>query len=92
MYCLDALNKFNTMSPQDIGGVAIETATLGQSGLEVNNPDKLYQLRTIPGNYSGLNVVCILHTAVQKVSPGNDSGFDIQAEYDEALKLFNNKK
>lgn len=88
MYCLDALQRFSTMSSQAVAGVAMETATLGQSGLEVNNPDKTYQLRTLPGNYSGLNVVCILHTAIQKVAPGKDSGFDVQAEYEEALKLF----
>jgi tetratricopeptide (TPR) repeat protein len=91
MYCLDALQKFSAMSSHDIAGVAMETATIGQSGLEVNNPDKTYQLRTLPGNYSGLNVVCILHTAIQKVAPGNNSGFDVQAEYEEALKLFNQK-
>jgi tetratricopeptide (TPR) repeat protein len=88
MYCLDALQKFNTMSQRETAGVAMEAATLGQSGLEVNNPDKKYQLRTLPGHYSGLNVVCILHTAVQQIAPGNDSGFDVQAEYEAALKLF----
>lgn len=88
MYCLDALQKFSTMSPQAIAGVAMETATLGQSGLDVNNPSKTYQLRTIPGDYTGLNVVCILHSAIQKVAPGNDSGFDVQAEYKAALELF----
>jgi len=89
MYCLDALNKFESMSTKLIAGVAMEAATLGQSGLNVNNPDSSYQLRTIPGEYSGLNVVCILHTAIQKISPGDDSGFDVQKEYEEALKLFN---
>lgn len=91
MYCLDALQKFSTMSTQAIAGVAMETATLGQSGLDVNNPNKTYGLRTLPGNYTGLNVTCILHTAIQITAPGNDSGFDIQAEYEEALKLFNQK-
>jgi hypothetical protein len=66
----------------------IEAATLGQSGLDVNNPDKSYELRTLPGTYSGLNVVSILHTALQQIAPGNESGFDIQSEYDRALVLF----
>lgn len=91
MYCLDALQKFSTMTHHDIAGVAMETATLGQGGLNVADPYKLYQLRTIPGSYTGLNVVCILHTAIQKVSPDNNSGFDIQVEYEEALKLFNKR-
>jgi len=88
MYCLEALKTFADMPTKAIAGVAMETATLGQSGLDVNNPDKKYELRTIPGTYSGLNVVCILHTALQQVAPGKDSGFDIQAEYGRALALF----
>lgn len=90
-YCLQALEKFKGMSHQEIAGVALETATLGHSGLDVNNPDKSYQLRSIPGNYTGLNVVCIMYAALQQVAPGQDVGFDIQAEYEEALILFNQK-
>jgi tetratricopeptide (TPR) repeat protein len=90
-YCLSALEKIKGLSPQEIKGVALETATLGQSGLDVNNPDKTYQLRSIPGNYTGLNVVCIMYVALQQVVPGQDVGFDIKAEYEEALKLFNQK-
>lgn len=88
MYCLEALKTFADMPTKAIAGVAMEAATLGQSGLDVNNPDKAYELRTIPGTYSGLNVVCILHTALQQIAPGNESGFDIQSEYDRALVLF----
>lgn len=90
-YCLQALEKFKSMSHQEIAGVALETATLGQSGLDVNNPNKAYQLRSIPGNYTGLNVVCIMYAALQQVASGQDVGFDIQAEYEEALILFNQK-
>jgi len=90
-YCLKALEKLKGMSPQEIKGTALETATLGQSGLDVNNPDKTYQLRSIPGNYTGLNVVCIMYAALQQVAPGQDVGFDIKAEYEAALALFNQK-
>ncbi|WP_431065688.1 tetratricopeptide repeat protein [Methylotuvimicrobium sp.] len=90
-YCLQALEKFKGMSHQEIAGVALETATLGQSGLDVNNPDKTYLLRSIPGNYTGLNVVCIMYVAIQQIAPGQDVGFDIKAEYEEALKAFNKK-
>ena len=77
------------MSHQEISGVAIETATLGQSGLDVNNANKTYPLRTIPGNYTGLNVVCIMYAALQQVAPNQDAGFDIKADYEAALRIFN---
>lgn len=88
-YCLKALETFKGMSHQEISGVAIETATLGQSGLDVNNPNKTYPLKTIPGNYTGLNVVCIMYAALQQVAPDQDVGFDIKAEYEAALRIFN---
>ncbi len=88
-YCLSALGKFKSMSNQEIKGVALETAALGQSGLDVNNPNKTYPLRSIPGNYTGLNVVCIMYAAFQQVAPDQDVGFDIKAEYEAALRMFN---
>jgi Flp pilus assembly protein TadD len=90
-YCLSALEKFKGLSTQEIKGVALETATLGQSGLDVNNPDKTYRLRSIPGDYTGLHVVCILYAALQQVAAGQDVGFDIKAEYEAALKLLDQK-
>lgn len=88
MYCVDALKALSDKSTQEIAAIAMETATLGEGGLRIEDPDQKYQLRTLPGYYTGLNIVCILHTAIQKVAPGNDSGFDIKAEYEEALKVF----
>ena len=76
------------MSHQEVAGVALETAALGQSGLDVNNPNKTYQLRSIPGAYTGLNVVCIMYVAIEQVAPGQDVGFDIKSEYEEALRIF----
>ena len=87
-YCLKALEKFKSMSHQEVAGVALETAALGQSGLDVNHPNKTYPLKSIPGNYTGLNVVCIMYVALEQVAPGQDVGFDIKAEYEEALRLF----
>lgn len=48
-------------------------------------------LSSIPGNYTGLNVICIMYAALERIAPGQDAGFDIKAEYDAALKLLNQK-
>jgi len=91
-YCLHALRTFQGMSPQEVAGVAMETATLGQGGLDVNNPNKTYQLRAVPGNYTGLQVVCFMYVALEQVAPGQDIGFDLKAEYEEALRIHNANK
>ncbi|MEI8574786.1 tetratricopeptide repeat protein [Methylomonas sp. LW13] len=87
-YCLHALRTFQGMSHQEVAGVALETAALGQGGLDVNNPNKTYQLRAVPGNYTGLQVVCFMYVALEQVAPGQDIGFDLKAEYEEALRMF----
>lgn len=87
-YCLQALTAFQGLSHQEVAGVAMETAALGQSGLDVNNSNKTYQLRAVPGNYTGLQVVCFMYVALEQVAPGQDIGFDLKAEYDEALRLY----
>lgn len=91
-YCLQALKAFQSMSPQEVAGVAMEAAALGQSGLDVNNPNKTYQLRAVPGNYTGLQVVCFMYVALEQVAPGQDIGFDLKAEYAEAMSLFKSDK
>ena len=90
--CIDAMRKLKDASQKEIAAVALEIAQLGQSGIKVNNPEVTYTIKSFPGNFSGLALVCLLHVAVQKVSPGSDSGFDVQKEYEIAKGLFEGKK
>ena len=82
-----ALEKFEATTESEVAGVATELSTLCQSGLDVHDPDRLNGVRSIPGRYSGLQVVCTLHVAVQHLAPGQDSGVDLSAEYTEALRI-----
>ena len=90
-YCIDAMRKLKDASQKEIASVALEIAQLGQNGIKVNNPEVTYTIKSFPGNFSGLALVCLLHVAVQKVSPGSDSGFDVQKEYEIAKGLFEGK-
>ena len=92
MYCLEALKTFTDMPIKAIARLVMEAATLVQSGLDVNNHDKKYKLKTLLDTYSGLNVICLLHTALQQIAPSKDSEFDIQVEYEKALVLFEGYK
>jgi tetratricopeptide (TPR) repeat protein len=86
-YCLDALGRFVGMDQDKLVPIVMEMATLGQEGLPVNDPVKKYSLKLLPGEYSALHIVCMLHVGLKCIDPGLDSGFDIAKEYDEALKL-----
>ena len=44
--------RFADMTEYDLKKVAIEIATVGRSGLDVNSPETPYQLKNPPGDFS----------------------------------------
>lgn len=88
MYCVGALEKFESMSADDVQKIGFEIAMLGTRGIDVNNPDSRYTLKTLPGDFSGLHLLSIQYVAFKKFAPDQDIGFDLSAEYEAALKMF----
>lgn len=88
-YCIDALKKLKDLDQKAVAEIALEVAQLGQNGLQISNSDITYTINTLPGKFTGLALVCLLHCAIQQVSPGSSSGFDVQKEYEIADKLVN---
>jgi len=68
--------------------VGFEIAILGMNGLDVNDPTPKYRLRTLPGEFSGLQLLSIQYVAFKQVAPGQDIGFDLSNEYRMALELY----
>ena len=92
MYCLSALEKFDNMTLDQIQKIGFEIALLGTHGININDPQSKYTLKSLPGEFSGLNLLCHEYVAFQKFAPNQDIGFDLSAEYQSALSLFKNKK
>lgn len=90
MYCLSASKKFANMPKVKILEVLSEISNLGQSGLDTNEPAQKYTLKSLPGSYSGLNLVCYLYVGTKIINPDLDIGFDISKEYNIAMKLLEN--
>ncbi|MBA2453180.1 MAG: tetratricopeptide repeat protein [Chloroflexia bacterium] len=87
MYCLGALEKFEHMSQSEVQAVAFEIAMLGRRGIEVNDPDVTYALRSLPGSYTGLHLMALMYVGFKQIAPDLDSGFDLKAEYKTAQQL-----
>ncbi|MDA8377616.1 MAG: hypothetical protein M0Z50_11295 [Planctomycetia bacterium] len=68
-----------------------EIGKLGQTVLDVNSPDQKYQLRSLPGQYSGLHLVCLMYVAFKILNPSLDIGMDFSQEYQMAKKLYEKK-
>lgn len=87
MYCLGALERFEGMPQAELAPILMEMATLGESGLPVNDPEQKFMLRSLPGEFSALQIVCMMHVGIKLIDPSQGSGFDIDREYETALAM-----
>ena len=85
-YIQVALDRFATMTPQEIQNCGQEIALLGRFGFDINNPSKRYTLKALSGEFTGLQLVSIMYAAYQQFSPGQDVGIDLSKEYEAAVK------
>lgn len=84
MYCVDALQRYAQMTPAQVQEIGFEIAMLGTQGLDVNDPMERYTLRSLPGRFSGLQLVALMYVAFRQIAPGQDVGFDLAREYEMA--------
>lgn len=87
-FCLGAMERFEGMPRAEVQKITFEIAMLGSRGLDVNDPAEQYSLRSIPGEFSGLHLLCIEYVGFQIIDPKVDIGFDLSAEYAAARTMF----
>ena len=85
MYMKGAMETFAKMPRQQVGEIVMEIARLGESGLAINEPDKRYTLKRLPGDYSGLQLVSMMHVGLRMFDPDIDPGTGLEREYEIAL-------
>ena len=87
MYCLSALQKFSRMDQSRVQEISFEIAIIGMGGLKINNPNKKYALKTLPGEFTGLQLLCYMYVGFQILDPTVDVGADLSKEYHAALQM-----
>ncbi len=87
MYMTGAFETFAKMEQQEVAKTVFEIAKLGESGLSINNPDKRYTLKSLEGDFSGLQLVSIMHVGLKTINPSLDTQSGLDAEYDAARKM-----
>lgn len=88
MYCVGALKKFEKMPRDEMRWIASEIAMKGRIGLDTNDPAQKYQLKSLPGIFSGLHLVCLMYVAFKSIAPDLDIGFDLSEEFAAAQELY----
>lgn len=91
MYCLGALELFSSKPRNEILSIVSEIALLGGSGLDINNPDKKYHLKSLSGEFTGLHLLCYMYVGFRILNENVDIGADLSSEYQAALRLFSNQ-
>jgi tetratricopeptide (TPR) repeat protein len=87
MYITSALDTFEQLGPAKRQQIVMEIALKGQEGLDIHSADRKYTLGTLPGEFSGMQLVAMMYAGVQQMQPGADAGIDLKAEYDAAVGL-----
>ncbi len=87
LYCLSALKRFRALGMPETKAVVLEIAMLGRSGLDINDPEPKYTLKSLAGKFSGLQLVSYMYTGLKLFAPEQDPGIDLSKEYGEAQAL-----
>ena len=81
MYMKGAMKDFDKLPRETVGHIVMEIATLGQQGLQINDSSVRYNLKSKPGDYSGLHLLSMMHVGIKLIDPGADSGSGLDREY-----------
>ena len=92
MYCLSAMEQFDGLPEAAIQRITFEIAMVGTKGFEVNDPTPKYQLRSLPGKFTGLHLVSIMYVGFKKIAPELAQPFDLAREYATAKAVFEKKR
>src|SRR3989338_6396813 len=90
-YCLNALKLFSTKEFDEVRKISYEIAMKGRDGLDINNPNKKYTLNSLPGYFSGIQLLCYMYVGFKRIAPKEDVGIDFSAEYRMASELFDSE-
>jgi len=86
-YMISALKMFRDMPQKKVQDISFEIALLGRQGFEINDPNKKFRLKTLPGEFTALQLVSIMYIGFQQIDPSLDLGMDFTNEYNLALKM-----
>ena len=87
-YMIDAIKRFKEVKPSVVGEIAMEIARLGRTGLDTNNPDTRYGIKLLPGeDFSGLELMSIMHVGVRQFDKTADTGTGLDLEYKAAVAM-----
>lgn len=84
--CRQAIALLDKVGSDQSRTITFEIAMLGRSGLDINDPEPKYRLKSAPGEFTGLQLVAIMYVGLKRLAPDADPGIDLAKEYAQALR------
>ena len=81
-YMRSAIDDFCGKSKEEIREIVAEIALLRQRGLQDGNAYVRYALKSLPGDFSGLQLLSILHAGIRTIDPDAEIGTGLDREYE----------
>ena len=92
LFLLDVLQRFEKMTDEQIKQIGFEIGTRGIEGIDYASTERTYTLKAFPGEtFSGLQMLCFMYVAFQRIDPTADIGVDFKDAYAQALKMYGSK-
>ncbi|GEM_PF-4650112 len=66
---------------EDADGVALTR------GLNPNDSTTQHELKSVPGKFSAVHLLCLMYVAFKIIAPDETIGFDLSAEYQSAMAM-----
>jgi hypothetical protein len=88
MYMVDALERFEQMTHEEVMQVAAEIAFLGITGINYTSKGRQYTLRFLPDeSFTGLQLLSLQYAGFQRVWPDVKTGIPLEEAYKSAMAM-----
>jgi hypothetical protein len=85
-YITGDIQTLEKIGAQGRQAIVAETTTLRSRWLDFNDPGKRYTLASLPGDFSGLQLVVMTYTGLRQMDPSLDASIDSSAEFEIASR------
>ncbi len=88
---LSAIELFARVSADKVKEISFEIAILGEGGLAINDPDIRYTLKSMDGEFTGMQLLCYMFAGLKIIDSSLPPIADLEEEYNQAIKQYRSR-
>lgn len=88
LFLLNAIERLEKLSDEQVKQIGLEIGMRGAEGINYTSGEQTHTISIFPGEtFSGLQLLCLMYVAFQRIDPNVDIGVDFKEAYEMALKM-----